>query len=290
MKISIKMSIPVLLVLFLFLGTINAFAVSTSVKSEKDYYYSLNTLRSLNIMVENFPEGEVKEKYDKVRKLFTDASEAYYGREFNKSWQQFRKIKFDLIDLLEVITDSYLKRTKAILDSTREKAFDALIKYSRKNSNFVTYLKKPFDPLNDVKPYSTDKFHFFYNGEKIERYLKSGYEHYHQAKNFRNDPEIEMLKKRKYLTPNGQNFIIDKYMNAIFICRQAKKLGIEIHKIMNNAELQKSLKEFGVSSNAMDPIFDYRIPEEYKIDANDNIGLIHEVEIKRYRKRTENGN
>ena len=265
-------------------------SVSTSVKSEKDYIFTLNALRSINIMVDNFADDAGKGKYKEVNKHFREAGEAFYGRSFDESFQKFRKLKFELIDLLDSIAKSYIDRTKLIMDSTQKDAFEILIKYSKKNTNFTSYLRRPFNPLYDVKPYDVQKFHYFYNRVKIEKYIRNGYRNLQDARDLHDDPEIDMLKKRKYLSPSGQNFIINKYLNAIYRCRQAKVLGIAIHKIINVSELGKSLTEFGISARHLDPIFDYRIPDKYKIDANDNIGLIHAVEVRKLEKRKKNSN
>ena len=71
------------------------------------------------------------------------------------------------------------------------------------------------------------------------------------------------------------------YIYIISSCRTAKLYGIEIHKIMNINELIRILEKYELNLNELDPIFDDRIPEEYKVDANDNIKLIHTLEMKR---------
>jgi hypothetical protein len=261
------------------------YPVSTAVKSQEDYVFTLDALRNINIMVENFSEDSIQKKNDQVQSLFREASQSLYGQNFDGSYQKFRKLKFDLIDLLEVVAQKYLDRTKDILDSTQKESFDILIKYSRKNTSFITYFRKPFDPLHDVKFYDETKYHYFYSRVRIATYLKNGYKNYQEAQNSFKDPEIEMLRKKKYMTPATQNFIIERFLTVIENCRQAKQYGIEIHRILNAKEFGRSLSEFGVTGSSMDPIFDYRIPDQFKVDANDNIGLIHAIELKRLEKR-----
>ena len=101
----------------------------------------------------------------------------------------------DLISILETIDDLYLKRTKEILDSTSKESFDTLIEYS-KESGLAQYFVRPYDPLRDVKPYESDKFHLFHDKQKIENYLREGYKKYHKAKSIFEDPEIAILRKR----------------------------------------------------------------------------------------------
>jgi len=47
------------------------------------------------------------------------------------------------------------------------------------------------------------------------------------------------------------------------------------------------LRKYNLSSGALSPIFDDRIPEDFKIDANDNIRLIHSIEKERLTKKTK---
>ncbi len=264
-----------------------AYSVSNSVKSQEDYIFTLDALRSIDIMIENFSDEPGKDKFNNVKALFRDASENLYGQNFDISYQKFRKMKFSLIDLLDGIAQKYLDRTKEILDSTQKESFEILLKYSNRNSTFTSYFRKPFDPLHDIKPYDASKFHYFYTRGRIETYLRDGYKNYHEALKSFKDPEIDLMRKKKNITPASMNFIILRYLAVIENCRQAKQLGIEIHKIMNTTELGRSMTEFGVSGKAMDPIFDYRIPDQYKVDANDNLGLSHALELKRMEKRKQ---
>jgi len=282
----IRLAAIFLMVLFLTVSNDrNAYSVSNAVKSQEDYIYTLDALRSINIMVENFPEDNTQKRYDQIKSQFRDAGEEFYGQNFDSSFQKFRKLKFSLIEFLDSVAQKYLDRTKEILDSTQKESFEVMIKYSKKNSSYTIYFRKPYDPLHDVKAYDETKFHYFYSREKIESYLRNGYKSYHEALNAFKDPEIVMLRKKKNMAPVIQNLIITRFLTVIDHCRQAKQYGIEIHRILNLKELGKSLQEFGISGSSLDPIFDYRIPEQYKVDANDNIGLIHTIEVKRMEKR-----
>jgi len=281
MKIYRKaLFIAVLAVLFI---DTDSFSISSAVKSTEDYYLAMNSLREMKIMVENFGDEELKKNYTSINTLFQSASEDYYGQNFSSSHEKYRKLKFEFIAILEKIAQIYLNRTKEILDSTEKESFDIMIKYS-KNSGLAQYLRKPFDPLRDVKPLKEDEYHYFRDRERIESYLKNGYKLYQEAKGYFNDPDIEMLKKRKAMSSESQNFIISRYLNTIYTCRQSKQNGIAIHQIKNPNELGKSLVKYDIKGGSIIPIFDDRIPEKYKVDANDNIRLIHAVELKRVEK------
>jgi hypothetical protein len=258
----------------------HSYAISSAVKSNLDYTFTLETLRHIQIMVENFGDEQLKKKHADLKALFRDASEDYYSQNFTGSELKFRKVKVELIKVLEAIDDIYLKRTKAILDSTSKESFDILIQYS-KESGLAVYLKKPFDPLKDIKTIDPTMYHMFHDREKITTYLREGYKKYEKALNIFNDQDINYLKKKSNLTMKGINHIISRYTELVFLCREAKQNGIEIHKLMNLKEESTSLKKYNVTHDALIPIYDDRIPEKYKVDANDNLRLIHSLEQKK---------
>ncbi len=261
-----------------------SFSMSTIEKTQREYRYNLGTLRSIKVMVENFPDDGIKTKYDDVQKKFQEASELYYGQKFSDSYIKYRIVKEDLIKLMQQLAKVYLDRTKDILDSTSKDSFDIIIKYG-KNSGEMTYFRRPFNPLYDVKPYNEKNFHFYQDRLRIASYLQEGYKRYHEALSYYNDPEIEYIKNKKNITSETLNYIIDRYLLSIFNCRESKKLGIEIHKIgikQEGLQDQKNrLSATFFSGQQVLPIYDSRIPEKYKVDANDNIELFHKIEMQR---------
>jgi hypothetical protein len=261
------------------------FSLSPAVKSTQDYAFTLDALRQMRIMVENFGDEQLKKKYSDLKVLFQEAGENYYGQDFTTSAQKFKKVKMDIITILESIDDLYLKRTKEILDSTSKESFDTLIEYS-KESGLAQYFARPYDPMRDVKPYDPEKFHLFHDKQKIENYLRDGYKKYQKAKSIFEDPEIAILRKRDNLTVKNVNYIIQSFSDVVTLCREAKQSGIEIHKTKNINELGKSLVKYDITHGTVIPIYDDRIPEKYKIDANDNMRLIHAVEMKKLQKLT----
>ncbi len=278
-----KKHVALLAVLFSIIGAGNVYPISPIEKSYKDYSTALDALRSVRIMVENFGDDQQKKRYADIRLQFQDASEHYYGQDFTAAASKFKKVKLEIISILEVIDDMYLKRTKEILDSTSKDTFDSLIEYS-KQSGLATYFARPYDPLKDVKPYDPAKYHLFHDRERISSYLREGYKKYHKAKTIYEDPEIALLRKKKNLTFKNISFIISSYLDVVKLCREAKECGIEIHRVKNINELGKSMVKYNVSHGSIIPIFDDRIPEQYKVDANDNMRFIHAVEMKKLGK------
>ncbi len=281
-----KKHVAALILLFMVIGTSNSYSISPIEKSSKDYALTLETLRNIRIMVENFGDDELKNKYAVIRLQFQDASESFFGQDFTSSASKYKKVKLEMISILGLIDDLYLKRTKEILDSTSKDTFDSLIEYS-KHSGLAAYFARPYDPLKDVKPYDSDKYHLFHDRERISSYLREGYKKYQTAKNIYEDPEITLLRKKTTLTVKNINYIIARYSDVIILCRQAKECGIEIHRVKNINELGKSMLKYNVSHGSIIPIFDDRIPEKFKVDANDNMRYIHAVEQKKLQKKRQ---
>lgn len=270
----------ILIILFTVLCFTNAFAVSTAVKTERDYFNLLSKLRQIRIMIENFGNDDLKQQYNNAKILFQNASEDYYAQLFDDSYNKFYKLKKSLLVITENLLKLYIDRAQKILDSTSKNSFDIILKYD-KNSTLKNYFVKPYNPVTDIKAYNPEEYHLFFDRETIERYLKNGYRNLQKAKDILTDPDIQYLKSKKYIKSIEFDIILDKYLKAIEICRIAKQYGIEIHKLVNINLLDTIQRKYGLDSNSLDPIYDDRIPEEFKVDANDNLNLIHSLEKKR---------
>ena len=259
-------------------------AISPSMKSQSDYRFTLQTLRTMRIVIENFATEEQKKEYDNIKTLFQSASEEYYAQNFTSSHQKFFKVNTELLNMIDTIAQQYMERTREILDSTSKDSFDILIQYS-KGSGLARYFYQPFNPLEDVKAYEEKNYHFFHDRNEIESYLKNGYKRLQDAKNIYNNEDLNYIKNKKDRTHKHLELLINRYIDIIEQCRQAKQYGIEIHKILKAHQVVEIQKKYGIKGNTLDPIFDDRIPEEYKVDANDNMSLIHSIEKSRLEKR-----
>ena len=261
-----------------------SFAVSTAVKAQNDYFLTLSLLRQIRIMVENFGDETTKNKYQEIQTLFQSASEEYYGQQFDSSHQKYYKVKQELVTLTDALATLYINRAQQILDSTSKQSFDIMIKYD-KNSTLKKYFQKPYNPVEEIKPYNPEEYHLFFDRETIERYLKNGYRKLQEAKNMYNNQDIVYLKTKNNIKHDELEFIIKQYLAVIDFCRLAKQYGIEIHKMVKVNQLDTIQRKYGLESNKLDPIYDDRIPEEFKVDANDNISLVHSIEKARLEKK-----
>ncbi len=285
---SIKSILVMLSLVLTFLTPIETKAVSSSVKATDDYYYTMNVIRKLNNIVSNYPSEINKTNFEKIKDLFNQAGINYYGLSYSDAVIKFMNLKKELIIFTEIVAKNYLERTKLILDSTTKETFDIIIDFN-KYSSFAQYFNRPFNPLEDIKPYndqySSKDFHFFYDREKIEAYLQQGYKSYQLALRKFNNPDIDLLKKKKKMTSVDMNSVINNYMNIIDMCREGKQYGIEIYKIRNINDLGEIQKKHNILGKKMRTIFDDRIPNDYKVDAIDNENLIYSIEIKHLNKK-----
>jgi hypothetical protein len=145
----------------------------------------------------------------------------------------------------------------------------------------------PYNPVEDIKAYNPDEYHFFHDNEVIENYLKNGYKNLEIAKKIYNDPDLILLKEKEKKTAKNLDYIINKHVEVIFFCRMAKLYGLEIHKVIKVNQLSDILGKYRLAAKKLEPIFDDRIPEKYKIDANDNMDLIHSIEIQKLLKNQQ---
>src|SRR5271157_2841206 len=98
--------IPILSLLFALTLIPDAYPVSSSVKSQEDYNYTLNIMRSIDIMVKNFGDEPLNKRYDQAKILFGEAGREFYSQNFDVSYQKFRKIKKELISMLETLSQT----------------------------------------------------------------------------------------------------------------------------------------------------------------------------------------
>ena len=277
-----KKSTPLrtVLIISMLMYSTGVFAVSAAVKSQEDYIFTLDTLREMRVIIENFGTPELKTQHEEIRAQFIRASEEFYAQNYASSHQKFYNVKERLVTLLEAVSGMYIERTKNILDSTQKASFDIIIKYTKKGG-ILHYFKKPFNPVEDIKPYKEEEYHFFYDRETIERYIHRGYKKLEEAKNTLKEEDLKIIKNKKNKTSPNLDYMIERHQKAISDCRLAKQYGIEIHKLVKSNQVGDILRKYNLSGAALDPIFDDRIPEEYKVDANDNLKLIHAIEKER---------
>jgi hypothetical protein len=268
------------------------FALSTSAKSQDDYMYLMHHLRDVQVMIENFATDEQKKKYEEISSDFRNAAVSFYAHDFvfydknaKKHRRKFYLVKLKLAELLDGMAQSYISRAKDILQGVSKDSFSILIKFNK--GGYAKYFTKPHDPVSVVegeKIYKSEEYHLYYNKSTIERYLRKGYKIFQDAQNIYKHPDMEVVKGKKEKNDYDVDYMVDSFLTVIKNCREAKQYGIEIYKIIrkNNVyAIQKKYDTYNINITNPEPIFDVRIPENYKIDANDNVKLIHSHEVKK---------
>lgn len=278
---------------------VSLYSVSNAVISNQDYRYSLEILRDLNIIISNFGTDSEKEEFLKIRSNFQVAAERHYGRHFvnvtsltykkekaeerETSIDLFYDLKLQLIDLYSTLSEFYIFRTQELLDSIAKESTDIIIEYGRGGGKSKYFFSRPIDPLTDVKPYDADKFHYFRVRSSIEQYLDSGYRYLNDARRVFDDVDYIYIMSKERKTNRELSYIIEKHRAAIILARQSKESGIEIYRTLNVHKMTEILGKYDVSNQKIlqFPIYDDRIPEQYKVDATDNRKLLFSVEKQR---------
>lgn len=289
MIIRKKVLIPLTL---LILVSETAFPVSVGVRSSKDYIFTTKVLREIKTMVENFKTDETYTEYQNIQTGFEDAVKDYYGTDYDSSYIKFYNLKLQMMKFLDGLSKSYIERTRLLLDNAIKdtNAIKIFVEYN-KHSATAHYFRKPFNPLTDVLPYNEEfkasDFHLFYDAPKIKNYIHSGYHYHGQAKDVYNGRDIEFIRSRKKIKTENIDYVIERYLAVIDLCRQSKQCALEIYKNKNDYNSEAILDKYKIRKSQITPIFDDRIPEEYKVDAVDNIKLLYSMEQDRRQRALE---
>ena len=279
-----KIMIIFIVIIITIISNNEIYSKSVVMRSQEDYNFLIDKLRYIRTPIENFATVKQTKEYREIHSFFRNASEEHFARKFDSSHQKYFKVKKKLIQLMDEIAMEYINRTEEILDSITKQSFDIFIKYSSK-SGFAKYFQRAFDPVKEIKTYNSEEYHFFYDLEKIQRFLNYGYKKLNLAKDFYNDPTIKLINNKKRSTSRNLNYIIKNYKGIISLCRISKGYGIEIYKIFKVNQIGDIIRKYQLTRPKIFPIFDDRIPDNYKVDANDNMNLIHSIEEERITKR-----
>lgn len=285
------------IVLSLFLTLIPAAipAVSPAVTSQEDYVYTLGLIRDLVIIVDNFGTDDQKKRFAEIRTKFQRASERHYAQDFitasslsedvpadntrRTSNELFYDLKMDLIAFLKEMSGVYQSRTQEMLDLIATDATNVIVEYGR-NSGLWKYFFRPIDPLVEKRPYDPRTYYYFHRRQKIEANLSDAYKSLQDSRELLENGDYRYIVDKPKKTKREINFIIDSYMGIIKYCRQAKKNGIEIYKVLNEKDLNDIIRKYDITMGAIGkyPIYDDRVPEKYKVDAVDVEKMLYRIE------------
>ncbi|PJZ68073.1 hypothetical protein CH373_04545 [Leptospira perolatii] len=190
---------------------------------------------------------------------------------------------------------------------------DISVEYS-KSSYLRADIKENREAPFTRRMYNPREYHYVTNKDTIEKNMELGYRFLGEAKNARNNAlKIEKhLEKHQKLQPSHRKHRIEMYFGAINLCRDAKSNAINIFKLKypydnyyilrSDAKTEELKNEYGEVTaaevvslegvtydfsqnptlrldNRMSPIFDRRIPDEYRKDAVDVLGRVYADEV-----------
>ncbi|AOP33628.1 hypothetical protein A0128_07060 [Leptospira tipperaryensis] len=184
-----------------------------------------------------------------------------------------------------------------------------------KNSFIVRDMTADRESPLTRRMYNPRDFHYVTNKYAIEKNMETGYKFLGLAKETRNNAlKIEKhLEKHQKLQPSHRKHRIEHYLAAIQLCRDARANAINIFKLKypydnyflfksdakteairddegkagpsDVVTLQGATYDFSQNptleyDHRMSPVFDRRIPEEYRRDAVDVLERIFDDEVK----------
>jgi hypothetical protein len=320
-------TMKILLVLLAFLaGLTQVQADPVMSKANETRVDLLKYLRTLEPIVRNYPgkdkdgkeasfeapagaEGDRIVKYNAIKRLFQEGVMYYYEGRYPNSYRRFLEAQLNVENLLEDISQMYIESTDEILKASLEKKdakgddngeyknatidkdfVDISVEYGR-GSDIISNFKTNRETPAYGRIYEPREYHYAINKGKIENSVSTGYKLLGQAKAAKLYAlKLEQrLERHQKLQPDHRKFRIEKYIDVVTKCRDAKKVAFNIYSLkypLDNEYLQKDekFKLEGEENNyrvnpyvvqaKLHPLFDNRIPAIYRRDAVDVMGRV----------------
>ena len=261
----------------------SVFSDDISEKAKRMKSYNFNYLLFLDVPLQNFGTEEEKKQYTDIKNEYARATGLFYERRYLEAYRVYVPVLENIEKLYERLSLSYIDRTYGLLQNSLTALVEVGIKYDKRSytvENILTDIEVPYE-----KPhYDPKEFHFTYDKEIMVRNLDRSYLYIAYATEIRRRGIIleNVLEKDRVLSPEVRLVRVDNYKRSIEFTRQAKVNAIYIYQLINT---NKMLDTHEYSSNPyfneknLAPVFDKRIPDEYKLDANDSLNRVHKDEI-----------
>lgn len=302
--------------LFSFLTGSVIWAEAVSEKAKYKRAESLEQLVYLDVPVQNFGTDDTKAAYQELKKQYSVALAFYFEDNYLEAYRGFLDIQAKIEKLYEQISLQYIDRTSILLQSAidgktgaeadgsapadgAEKpindpkgAVDVEFQYNRRQ-DVVKRFGHDREAPKEKPLYDTKEYYYAVDKQAIINNLDAGYELLGNAKRARQEAmDLEKwLENDKPIDPRMRKMRIDNYKAAIDACRQAKLNGIKAFQLLRRHDIYKVQTEFAENFYAVEkrlsPVFDLRIPAEYRIDFNDSYNKLHNDETK-YKLNNEN--
>lgn len=268
-------------------------------------------------------EGERIAKYNDIKRLFQEGVMLYHEGRYPNSYRRFLEAQLNMENLLEELSQHYIETTDEILKASIEKKIndedyanpddkkydkdivDISVEYGKGSHTLRLHGEDREAPIVG-RSYAPREFHYRTNKSQIEASVETGYKMLGLAKDARLKAlKIERsLEKHQKLQPEHRKYRIERYFEVIARCRDARLAAMNIFRLKypyENEYLQKDEKVtlVGVTNNYRlnpfteiahpHPIFDRRIPANFRRDAVDIDGrvFIDEVNAKIKLVRTD---
>lgn len=308
-------------IVIIFLSTFFAHSIFSVAVSEKAKYKraeSMNQLLFLDVPVKNFGTEENKKEYNDLRKQYSVALAFYFEENYVESYRGFLDFQKKIEKLYEKMSASYIDRTAILLqaalegksvseqqsegsDDKNEKpindpkgAVEVEFEYNKRQNIVKRFLRNRESPKE--KPlYDTKEFYYAVDKQKILNNLQEGYRLLGLSKRRRQEAmDLEKwLENDKPMDPRMRKMRIEEYRVAIESCRQAKLNAVRAFQLLRRHDIYKvqvaHAENYYAVEKKLDPVFDFRVPAEFRIDFNDSYNRIHKDEMK-YKLNNENIN
>ncbi|MDH5720811.1 MAG: hypothetical protein OEZ13_09390 [Spirochaetia bacterium] len=279
-----KISGMILLAATISFGGSKIEAISAAEKATDKRKEIMEAFFFLEVPIANFGSQEQKDKYEEFKAMYTKALSLYYEENYVESYKQYLQIEEELEKSLEVLSAQYIERTERMLSEVLNDVVDVNVKFNAR-SDFAQRTKKDREVKTQPRQYNHLDYHFTYDRRSIYNSLDYGYKDLRDAKKIRQGAiDIEKhLEEGQKITPRHRKERIEKYMVAIKLCREGKTKVINIYQLKNRNDIYSVQTQYRENpyllEKKLEPVFDTRIPDQYKVDANDNYSRIHQVEV-----------
>jgi hypothetical protein len=247
---------------------------------------------------------DIEQLFEELSEFYIEsASEILKSAVFMKDTKDYEDPAFESKDRDKKLGDKLKEADKELVDISVEYGYGSRNIRDFSQDREAPYLARQYDPK---------EYHFVTDKYAIEKSTEEGYKSLGEAKKARIDAlKIEKnFEKHQKLQPVHRKFRIEKYVAVITKCREAKIAAINIFKLkypFDNYYLMQDTKtslgkiiqpdqkgEDTVTKNGksmnyrinpyidpkhLNPVFDRRIPDKYRRDAADVVGMVYDEEV-----------
>lgn len=279
---------------FLLAFTMQLSALPPSQKAREKLDQNQKYIVAIAVTMENFGTADQKKAYDDLKNDYMASLAYYFEGRFFESYNTGVKAQEKIEKLYEQVSLDYINRTNEMLQGTIKHFVELRVKYDKEGELARRYLKKRRAPKEKL-PYDPKEYHLLYDQYTIYGNVEMGFHRLGDARRIRQDAlDLEMyFEASGEEGDNGSKDKIDNrvhamrihaYLGVIELCRDAKMNVVRIYQLVNRNDIYSVQTKHRENPFAVEkklaPVFDPRIPDEYKKDANDALKLIHEDEIR----------